>query len=92
MTPPTQFLKAQILNRRFEYEENPLLEINFHNSRCIYTRTMGARLDKKVSTGKIDMVMALVYAVMGVMKLNETMPKVTTGDVIVKRNTAMQGW
>ena len=92
MTPPTQFLKAQILNRRFEYEENPLLEINFHNSRCIYTRTMGARLDKKVSTGKIDMVMALVYAVMGVMKLNETTQKVTTGDVIVGRNTAMQGW
>ena len=74
MTPPTQFLKAQILNGRFEYEENPLLEINFHNSRCTYTRTMGARLDKKVSTGKIDMVMALVYAVMGVLNLNETTP------------------
>lgn len=92
MTPPTQFLKAQILNGKFEYEENPLLEMNFYNTRCKYTGTMGARLDKKTSRGKIDMVMALVYAVMGVMKLNETMPKVTTGDVIVKRNTAMQGW
>jgi phage terminase large subunit-like protein len=34
--PPTKLLKEKILNGEFAYTANPLLEINFLNSRCTY--------------------------------------------------------
>ena len=60
--PPTKLLYEKILNREFEYEENKLLEINFENSRCVYDTNMNRYVNKKKSSGKIDMVVALINA------------------------------
>ena len=61
--PPTKFLKEKILSGEFKYEENPLLEINFQNARCVYDTNKNQYVNKKKSTGKIDEVVALINAV-----------------------------
>ena len=60
--PPTKLLYEKIVNKDFEYEENKLLEINFENSRCVYDTNMNRYVNKKKSSGKIDMVVALINA------------------------------
>ena len=60
---PTKLLKEKILNREFSYEKNPLLEINFQNSRCIYDTNRNLYVAKKKSVGKVDMVVALINAI-----------------------------
>lgn len=59
---PTKFLKEKILNREFEYEKNKLLEINFENAKCVYDNNMNLYVNKKKSTGKVDMVVSLINA------------------------------
>ena len=61
--PPTKLLREKILNREFEYENNPLLEINFQNARCVYDTNKNQYVNKKKSTGKVDMVVSLINAV-----------------------------
>ena len=61
--PPTKLLKEKILSREFKYTENKLLEINFQNSRCVYDTNMNTYVNKKKSTGKVDMVVSLINAV-----------------------------
>lgn len=61
--PPTKFLKEKILSGEFRYEKNPLLEINFQNSRCVYDTNKNQYVNKKKSTGKVDMVVSLINAV-----------------------------
>ena len=61
--PPTKLLKEKILAREFEYTENKLLEINFQNARCVYDTNKNLYVNKKKSTGKIDMVVSLINAV-----------------------------
>ena len=53
----------KILDRKFRYEENKLLEINFENARCTYDTNMNRYITKKRSQGKVDMVVALINAV-----------------------------
>ena len=60
--PPTKLIYEKILNKEFEYEENKLLEINFENSRCVYDTNLNRYVNKKKSSGKIDMVVALINA------------------------------
>ena len=60
--PPTKLLYEKITNKQFEYEENKLLEINFENSRCVYDTNLNRYVNKKKSSGKIDMVVALINA------------------------------
>lgn len=60
--PPTKFLYEKITNKEVEYEENQLLEINFENARCTYDTNMNRYVHKKKSTGKVDMVVALINA------------------------------
>lgn len=60
--PPTKRLKEMILNGQFRYEENPLLEINFQNARCVYDTNKNQYVNKKKSTGKVDMVVSLINA------------------------------
>ena len=60
--PPTKLLYEKITNKEFQYEENKLLEINFENSRCVYDTNMNRYVNKKKSSGKIDMVVALINA------------------------------
>ena len=61
--PPTKLLKEKILSKEFQYENNRLLEINFQNARCVYDTNKNQYVNKKKSTGKVDMVVSLINAV-----------------------------
>ena len=61
--PPTKLLKEKILSREFQYMQNRLLEINFQNARCVYDTNKNQYVNKKKSTGKVDMVVSLINAV-----------------------------
>ena len=61
--PPTKLLYEKIANREFQYEENKLLEINFENARCTFDTNFNRYVNKKKSSGKVDMVVALINAV-----------------------------
>ena len=59
---PTKLLEELVLTEQFGYESNRLLEINFSNARCLYDTNLNRYVNKKKSTGKIDMVAALINA------------------------------
>lgn len=61
--PPTKLLREKILKQEFQYEQNKLLEINFQNARCVYDTNKNQYVNKKKSTGKVDMVVSLINAV-----------------------------
>ena len=61
--PPTKLLKEKILAHEFQYSDNRLLEINFQNARCVYDTNKNQYVNKKKSTGKVDMVVSLINAV-----------------------------
>ena len=61
--PPTKLLREKILAHEFAYESNPLLEINFQNARCVYDTNKNQYVNKKKSSGKVDMVVSLINAV-----------------------------
>ena len=61
--PPTKLLKEKILAHEFQYANNRLLEINFQNARCVYDTNKNQYVNKKKSTGKVDMVVSLINAV-----------------------------
>ncbi len=58
----TKLLKESILNKEFLYDDNTLLEINFQNARCREDTNLNKYVDKKKSTGKVDMVVATINA------------------------------
>lgn len=60
--PPTKLLKEKILSREFAYTENTLYELNFLNARCTYDTNKNLYVNKKKSTGKIDMVVSSIDA------------------------------
>ena len=60
---PTKLLYEKILDRKFRYEDNKLLEINFENARCTYDTNKNMYVHKKKSTGKVDMVVSMLNAI-----------------------------
>ena len=60
--PPTKLLKEKILAHEFQYVDNKLLEINFQNSRCAFDTNKNQYVNKKKSSGKVDMVVSLINA------------------------------
>ena len=66
--PATKLLKEKILQQEAFYEENPLLEINFQNARCVEDTNLNKYVNKKRSTGKVDMVVSTINAVHLVMQ------------------------
>lgn len=60
--PPTKLLKEKILSGEFQYTSNPLYEINYLNSRCTYDTNKNLYVNKKKSTGKVDMVVSTINA------------------------------
>ena len=60
--PPTKLLKEKIMAHEFQYTENKLLEINFQNARCVYDNNKNIYVNKKKSSGKVDMVISLIIA------------------------------
>lgn len=59
---PTKLLKEMILSKTFHYDENLMLEINFQNARCTEDTNLNKYVNKKKSTGKVDMVVSLINA------------------------------
>lgn len=59
---PTKLLTELIAEHKFAYERNPLLELNFTNSRCTFDTNLNRYITKKKSAGKIDGVVALINA------------------------------
>ena len=60
---PTKLLKEAILDRKFAYDDNRLLEINFQNARCTEDTNLNKYVNKKKSAGKVDMVVATINGV-----------------------------
>lgn len=60
--PPTKLLKEKILNGEFMYTANPLYEINYLNARCTYDTNRNLYVNKKKSSGKVDMVVSTIDA------------------------------
>jgi len=58
--PPTKMLKEAILTENFQYEKNDLLKLNFLNAKMVTDTNLSYFLNKKKSTGKIDMVASLI--------------------------------
>ena len=56
-------LKEAILSDTFRFDDNFLLCDNFSNARCTYDTNLNLYVNKKKSTGKVDMVVALINAV-----------------------------
>lgn len=61
--PPTKLLLEKILSQDFHYTENKLLEINFQNAKCTEDTNKNKYVNKKKSTGKVDMVVSLINAI-----------------------------
>ena len=59
---PTKLLKEKILQEQFRHNSNRLLEINFENARCTEDTNLNKYVNKKKSTGKVDMVVSLINA------------------------------
>lgn len=62
--PATKLLKESVLRGDFAYDKNRLLEINFQNARCSEDTNLNKYVNKKKSAGKVDMVVALINAVL----------------------------
>lgn len=60
---PTKLLKEKILQKKFFYDENEMLEINFENARCTKDTNLNLYVNKKKSAGKVDCVVSLINAV-----------------------------
>lgn len=60
---PTKLLKEKILEKTFVYASSRLLEINFQNARCTEDTNLNKYVNKKKSSGKVDMVVALINAI-----------------------------
>ncbi|NFA43375.1 terminase [Clostridium botulinum] len=61
--PPTKLMKECIESQRFKYIDNLLLEINFQNAKCTEDTNLNKYVNKKRSSGKVDMVVSLINAV-----------------------------
>ena len=59
---PTKLLKEFILSKKFHYDKNLMLEINFQNARCTEDTNLNKYVNKKKSAGKVDMVVSLINA------------------------------
>lgn len=60
---PTKFLQESILQRKFSYDGDKLYEINFQNARCTEDTNLNKYVNKKKSTGKVDMVVGTIIAI-----------------------------
>lgn len=60
---PTKFLQESILQRKFSYDGDKLYEINFQNARCTEDTNLNKCVNKKKSTGKVDMVVSTIIAI-----------------------------
>ena len=60
---PTKLLKESVLQNTFHYDENLMLEINIQNARCTEDTNLNKYVNKKKSSGKVDMVVSIINAI-----------------------------
>ena len=60
--PPTKLLQESILQRKFSYDGDKLYEINFQNAKCTEDTNLNKYVNKKKSSGKVDMVVSTIIA------------------------------
>jgi phage terminase large subunit-like protein len=60
--PATKLVKERVLKLSFKYLRNQLLELNFANAREVKDTNLNTYVNKKKSTGKIDMVVSILNA------------------------------
>jgi len=61
--PATKLLREKIMDKEFHYTENELLEENFQNAKVTEDTNKNIYVNKKKSTGKVDMVVSLINAI-----------------------------
>lgn len=61
--PATKLLREYILEKKFRYGSNRMLEINFQNARCRKDTNQNLFVDKSKSAGKVDMVVSTINAI-----------------------------
>lgn len=59
---PTKLLEELILNHKFAYNDNKIMEVNFENARCTYDTNLNRYVNKKKSNGKVDIVVGIINA------------------------------
>lgn len=57
--PAFKYLSELAESGKLLYEENKLLEANFENARCTYDTNLNRYVNKKKSTGKVDVVFSI---------------------------------
>ena len=57
---PTKLLLEKILSKKYVYDENLMLEINFQNARCTEDTNKNKYVNKKKSQGKVDQVVGII--------------------------------
>lgn len=60
---PTKLLKEKILARKYQFDENELLEINFQNAKVTEDTNKNKYVNKKKTNGKVDMVVAIINSI-----------------------------
>ncbi len=60
---PTKLLKESVLQNTFHYDENLMFEINIQNARCTEDTNLNKYVNKKKSSGKVDMVVSVINAI-----------------------------
>mgnify|MGYP001164608816 CR=1 FL=1 len=60
---PTKLLKEYVLQKKAKYEKNTLFEINVANAKEVKDTNLNTYISKKVSTGKVDMLVATINAI-----------------------------
>lgn len=58
----TKLLQEKILNKKYFYDENLMLEINFQNARCTEDTNKNKYVNKKRSVEKVDQVVSNIMA------------------------------
>lgn len=79
---PTKQLRECILEQKFHYADNRMLEINFQNARCTKDTNLNQYVNKKRSVGKVDMVVALINSVY-LLTVNELLTEENWGVQVV---------
>lgn len=59
---PTKLLKEKILSKKYHYDNNLMLEINYQNARCTEDTNKNKYVNKKKSAGKVDQVVGNIIS------------------------------
>lgn len=68
---PTKKLKEMIEDQKWHYYDNKLLEINLANARCTKDTNLNKYVNKKKSSGKVDMTVTTIMTILLIQQNND---------------------